>query len=141
MTKQARLAMSHPYHLLRNLFRPRMCLLLAGLVLAAGPLSVPALADSADWQRLKSSGEASLSVNNYGAAEHDLTTALAEAEKFGPNDIRVADTLRILGGLYCTRGQFNRAEPLFERELRVREKALGGESPQVVACVGKLAQF
>lgn len=140
MTKRARLAFSHPYHHLRNLFRPRVCLLLAGLILVACPC-VPVRADSADWQRLKSSGEASLSVNNYGAAEHDLTAALVEAEKFGPNDIRVADTLRALGGLYCTRGQFNRAEPLFERELRVREKALGGESPQVVACVGKLAQF
>lgn len=94
-----------------------------------------------DWRKLKGDGENALAVNNYGLAERNLTEALREAEKFGPADPRLADTLRSLGGLYCIRGQFGKAEPLFEKELRVREKSMGGEHPDVVACVGKLAQF
>jgi tetratricopeptide (TPR) repeat protein len=98
-------------------------------------------AELTEWQKLKSSGETALAVNNYGLAERDLQAALHEAEKFGQADARLADTLRSLAGLYCIRGQFNRAEPLYERELRVREKSFGGEHPDVVACVGKLSQF
>src|SRR5205823_4365593 len=38
-------------------------------------------------------------------------------------------------------GQFSKAEPYMERELRAREKGLGPEHPAVVALVGKIAQF
>jgi tetratricopeptide (TPR) repeat protein len=96
---------------------------------------------TADWQTLKRDGDNALSSSNYGVAERDLTQALTFADKFGNADLRLADTLCSLAALYSTRGQFTKAQPFYERELRVREKAIGGENPQVVALVGKLAQF
>jgi tetratricopeptide (TPR) repeat protein len=124
---------------LKRLFDRRSLLCLLGMSFAC--LQQPVFADTSDWQRMKVAGETALAVNNYGGAEKELSGALREAEKFAAGDARMADTLRSLAGLYCIRGQFNRAEPLYERELRVREKAFGGEHPEVVACVGKLAQF
>lgn len=92
------------------------------------------------WSYLKMEGEIALGANNYGLAERNLNQALKEAEKFG-NDVRLATTLHLLGTLYSVRGNFPKAEPLLERELRVREKALGPEHPQVVANVGTMTQF
>jgi tetratricopeptide (TPR) repeat protein len=97
--------------------------------------------EASDWMALKRQGDTAFSSNNYGAAERSFQQALTAAEKFGPKDLRLADTLHALAALYATRGQFSRAEPLYERELRVREKALGAEHPEVIAAVGKLTQF
>jgi tetratricopeptide (TPR) repeat protein len=98
-------------------------------------------ADVADWQQLKRTADNAYASNNYGLAERTYLEALKQAEAFGPSDVRLADTLHQLVSLYSTRAQFGKAEPLFERELRVREKAMGGEHPEVVATVGRLAQF
>jgi tetratricopeptide (TPR) repeat protein len=114
-------------------------MIMVGLAIVAG--QQPACADACDWQHLESDGDGALAVNNYGLAEHNYLAALKEAEKPGGGDLHLANTLHALGGLYSIRGQFNRAEPYLERELRAREKALGSENPEVVACVGKLAQF
>lgn len=104
--------------------------------------SMPAhSADGADWLQTKRTADNAYAANNYGLAERTYIEALKKAEAFGPGDVRLADTLHQLVALYSTRGQFAKAEPLFERELRVREKAVGGEHPDVVATVGRLAQF
>lgn len=100
-----------------------------------------ALSSPESWKALQQEGDTALSVNNYGLADRSLNQALPEAEAFGPGDMRLAQTLHSLATLYSTRGSFTKAEPLYERELRVKEKALGPEHPEVVACVGKLAQF
>lgn len=104
---------------------------------AAQPVTGPA----ADWLKLKREADTAYAANNYGVAERGYLQALKQAESFGPNDLRVAENLHALVALYSTRGQFAKAEPLFERELRVKEKALGGEHPDVVATVGRLATF
>lgn len=98
-------------------------------------------AEVADWQQLKRTADNAYAANNYGVAERSYLEALKQAEAFGAADVRLADTLHQLAALYSTRAQFSKAEPLLERELRVREKALGGEHPDVVAAVGRLAQF
>lgn len=105
-------------------------------------LSQPvAFAAVEEWSHLQQDGDNALSLNNYGLAERSLNQALKEAEAFGAGDIRLAQTLHSLATLYSTRGNFAKAEPLYERELRVKEKALGPEHPDVVACVGRLSQF
>jgi tetratricopeptide (TPR) repeat protein len=95
----------------------------------------------ASWQRIKREADTAYSQNNYGVAERGFQDALKHAEKLGPNNIHIAETLHCLVALHITRGQFTKAEPLFERELRVKEKALGPEHPEVVATVGRLAEF
>ncbi len=89
----------------------------------------------------KAAGDAALDGHNYGRAESLLTQALSQAQHFGAADPRVAEALHSLVSLYMARGQFAKAEPLLERELRVNEKILGAEHPQVVTEVGKYAEF
>ncbi len=43
--------------------------------------------------------------------------------------------------LYNFRGQPAKAEPLFERAVAIKQKALGGDNPEVVATVGKMCHF
>src|SRR3984957_10692138 len=117
-------------------------LLLPVLALAVGHNSTWAQpAASSDWKHLQSDGEAAMCGNNYGLAENNFLAALHEAEKLDVADLHVADSLQALASLYCIRGLFAKAQPLYERELRVREHVLGGEHPDVVCAVGKLAQF
>ena len=41
--------------------------------------------------------------------------------------------------LYYTQGQYAKAEPLYERALAIREKALGPEHPRVATCLENCA--
>lgn len=93
------------------------------------------------WSQTKSQGDAALDSHNYGLAESHLTQALSLAQRFGVADPRVAESLHSLIALYMLRGQYAKAEPLIERELRVNEKCLGAEHPKVVAQAGQLAEF
>ena len=58
-------------------------------------------------------------------------TALKEAEKFGPQDPRLATGLNNLGLLYKAQGKYGEAEPLYKRSLAITEKALGPDHPNV----------
>ncbi len=93
------------------------------------------------YDELTRTGELAFSRNNYGQAEKCFLGALKEAERFGPSDIRVAVACKNLASYYEVRGIFARSEPYLERELRVREKVLGGEHLQVIQCVGKVIRF
>ncbi len=98
-------------------------------------------APAGTWETLKKTGDEALQVNNYGVAERNLLAAVKEAEKFGDGDIRLATSLKDLAAYYKIRGSFAKAEPLLERELRVREKSQGAEHPDVVANVARMVQF
>lgn len=93
------------------------------------------------YDTFRRAGEEALSNNNYGTAERNFLSAIKEAEKFGEKDVRLATSLKDLAGVYKIRGQFAKSEPLLERELRVREKALGAEHPDVVANVARMVAF
>jgi tetratricopeptide (TPR) repeat protein len=115
----------------------RPLLTIAFLVAQQGAFAV----DADLWLQYNRDGESALAANNYGVAEKNFNRALQEAEKFGGADKRLATTLRNLASLYTARGQFAKVEPLLERELRVKEKMLGGDHPDVISAVGKLTQF
>ena len=44
-----------------------------------------------------------------------------------------------LAGLYDTQGQYAQAEPLYQRSLAIREKALGPDHPDVAQSLNNLA--
>jgi tetratricopeptide (TPR) repeat protein len=46
-----------------------------------------------------------------------------------------------LATLYIKQGQYAPAEPLFERALAIREKALGAEHPDVAICMKNYASL
>jgi tetratricopeptide (TPR) repeat protein len=51
------------------------------------------------------------------------------------------DSLNDLAGLYDTQGQYGKAEPLCQRALAIREKALGSAHPDVAQSRNNLAEL
>jgi len=47
----------------------------------------------------------------------------------GPEHLSVANSLLYLASAYRTRGEYSKAEPMFERALRIYQKALGQKHP------------
>ncbi len=69
---------------------------------------------------------------NDPEAEKQWSAALNEAERFGPQDPRLATSLNNLAGLYrAQEGKYGEAEPLYQQALANRETALGPEHPDV----------
>ena len=59
----------------------------------------------------------------YAEAEQAHLLAVAEAEKFGPEDRRLALSLNELAALYHTTGRLREAEPLYRRALAIWERS------------------
>jgi len=78
---------------------------------------------------------------NYGEVEKQLSAALQEAEKFGPEDPRLAASLNNLAVLYNAQGKYVEAEPLHQRALTIVEKALGPEHPNMAESLKNYADL
>ena len=115
--------------------KPFSTLMLAFALLA----SSPALAGEAEWKTHMDAGESAYGAGDYRAANARFEAALREAESFGANDPRLADTLNNLGLLYKTQGRYADAEPLYLRSLEIRKKALGPDHPDVGEGLNNLA--
>lgn len=116
------------------------------LAIAAFATSSPAfalLAEPGSFDYIRVEGEKAFSQNNYGVAEKQFLQAVkwCETGKVPLHDLRWAQAYKNLSALYEVRGQFPKAEYYLEKELRIREKALGAENPQVINLVGKLTRF
>jgi tetratricopeptide (TPR) repeat protein len=84
-----------------------------------------------DWRMHIHLGTAAQKQGHYADAEESFLSALEAAEKFGPEDTRLATTLNDLAAVYYNQGKYAQAEPLYKRALAIREKALGPEHPDV----------
>ena len=51
----------------------------------------------------------------------------------------MAISLNNLAALYSAQGKYAEAEPLYQRSLRIREKALGREHPDIALSLNNLA--
>ena len=76
------------------------------------------------WQKYNDAGLEATEQARYAEAEDLFLEALKEAEKFGDQDPRLATILNNLALLYREQGKFPEAEPLHQRALAIREKAL-----------------
>ncbi len=83
------------------------------------------------WESYIRAGEAAYEQCHYAEAEKQFLAALHEAEKFGPEDPRLATSLNNLVELYHDQGKYTVAETLYKRLLTISEKALGAEHPDV----------
>ncbi len=119
-----------------NHFRPRASQFLA---LAALLWTYAAQAQSTLWETHNDAGREAYRAGRYAEAEKEFQSALAEAEKFGPSDSRLATSLNNLAQLYRAQGLYERAEPLYKRLLAIREKALGPDHPDVAMSLHNLA--
>src|SRR5262249_24711665 len=74
-------------------------------------------------------------------AEKTSLAALAEAERFGPLDLRLAQNLNAVARVYFDQGRYLEAGPLFERALSIQEKALGHQHALVALTLNSLAEL
>jgi tetratricopeptide (TPR) repeat protein len=69
-------------------------------------------------------------------AERYYRDALREAEKYGPNSIKIAEVLQVMGDFYAETGSSGKACELYRRELRIREVYLGNRNhPELATCM------
>jgi tetratricopeptide (TPR) repeat protein len=111
------------------------------LVLLALLFAPAAIADEAAWNKYTTEGARAYESGNFGVAQKNFEMSLAEAKKFGANDMRLATSLTNLGVLYSFRNQNAKAGPLFEQAVRIKQKALGPDNYETIAAVAKLCQF
>ncbi len=116
-----------------------------GLLAAVACVAVAAAAargqDAVLWRKCAEGAKRAYQQKDYGQAEKLLKWALQEAEKFGPDDPRLAVTLHNLANLYATQDRFVEAEPLYVRALGILEKVRGPEHPEVAMAAVGLADF
>ncbi len=93
------------------------------------------------WERNYQVGIAAYRQGNYGEAVKQTEAALEAAKAFGPDDLRLANTLNILASLYHAQGKYAEAEPLHKRALAIREKMLGPEHPDLALSLNNLAML
>src|SRR5207237_491026 len=70
--------------------------------------------------------------------EAERQQQISEFQKAG-DEIKEATALINLADFYYKKASYPRAEPLLQRALEIREKALGPEHPDVATCLNSLA--
>jgi tetratricopeptide (TPR) repeat protein len=108
------------------------------VILAA--LVWPGLSSAQDtlWNTWRQGGLQALHEGRLADAERLLTAALEQAEKYGLDDLRVADAANDLAVVYANSGRPLEAELLFSRALAIGEKGLGADHPGVGATIQNL---
>ena len=114
---------------------------LVGLVCLALAAVAYVFIQDGRWETYSTSGIDAYQQGDYAEAEKQFGAALKEAEKFGPQDPRLATSLNNLAELYRAQGRYAEAEPLHKRALAIREKALGPEHPDVAQSLNNLAEL
>ena len=123
-----------------NLFSTKQLVKLGLLLLLLSPLTSfaqihqdPPHQASSEWEAHLAPGVKLFEQARFAEAEDFFKRARREAEKFGPQDIRLASVLGYLGAVYVSQGQYAQAEPLYKRAQGIVEKTLGPNDPNVAA--------
>ena len=98
-----------------------------------------AVAQETAWERYMKAGMEAYEQGKYAEAEKQLLTALKEAEEFGEQDRRVAQSLGGLGVVYRAQGRYAEAEPLLWKALAIAKKTFPPEHPEVAGSLDNLA--
>jgi tetratricopeptide (TPR) repeat protein len=73
-------------------------------------------------------------AGRFSEAEHAYTDALWQAEKLGQLNPKLADAVHALGDFLSDRKDYQRAYPLFRRELLLKQSIYGSDSRSVIDC-------
>lgn len=82
---------------------------------------LPASAGELEWKALMQSGKEAAEARDFNTASQAFSLALKEAEKFRPNDPRLADSREWLGATYIEQRKFKEGEQLFRQALAIRD--------------------
>ncbi len=95
--------------------------LLAGLAcLALWP--VPGLAQGGSWESYIAAGQEAYRRADYAEADKQFMAALKQAERFGPQDARLATSLNGLASLYRSLGRYADAVTYYQRAYVISAK-------------------
>lgn len=108
------------------------------VVAAVLALPVSSFAQDTLWNTWRQGGLQALHEGRLADAERLLTAALEQAEKYGLEDLRVADAANDLAVVYANSGKPLEAELLFSRALAIGEKGLGADHPGAGATIQNL---
>ncbi len=114
---------------------------MVGLVLIGGIALwlIYAPNQGAKWESYIAAAQQAYQQADCAEAEKQSEAALKEAEAF--DDVRLATSLNNLALLYKAQGRYAEAEPLYQRALAIREKALGPEPPDVATSLENYADL
>jgi len=115
-------------------------ILSVGLVVLATLVAPAASQDEAALKRHLEKAGAAGEAGQPEEVAKQLESALAEAEKFGPKDPRLARTLYVLGSFYDEQGEHAKAEPILRRAVSTHEAAFGPEHPSVAVVLAALGR-
>ncbi|HEY9719086.1 MAG TPA: tetratricopeptide repeat protein, partial [Trichormus sp.] len=93
---------------------------------------------SSKWDEYVERGATAFQEGKYSEAENFLHAALMEAET-GQDEMQVALSLDNLAEVYFEQGKYDKAEPLYQRSLRIRERVLEPEHEDIVASLNNLS--
>ena len=86
------------------------------------------------WETCMRAGARSQQHGRAAEAARLYQVASKRAERFGPGDARLVTSLASLADLYRAQGDYQKAEPLYQRALAIGERTLGPDHPTVLAC-------
>ena len=99
--------------------------IVAALLLSLSSCSGPP--DEKKWGELMGAGENAFRQQKLDEAQNYFQQALSEAEKFGPDNFRIAGTLNDLALIPSAKKDFAKAAELSQRALAIDEKVHGPE--------------
>lgn len=83
------------------------------------------------WEDFNSEAMEYHRKGDLAMAEKKFMEAVKEAEKFGPDDIRLSECLDNLIWIYHARGKVVEAEAMIRHSLRIQEKAYGPDNKYI----------
>lgn len=111
---------------------------LATLVILAGLSGGYGYAQESAWEMHTEDGLEALREGKYSEAEHLFSLAVTEAEKLGPSDARLTDSLNHLAEVYKQEGKYAESELAIKRAITIKEHTLGPDDPSVATSLNVL---
>jgi len=97
-------------------------------------------AQESAWQANHDAGKKAFDAHRYGEAEKYYSAGLAQAEKFGEKDLRLAVSLFDMGIIYYVQQRYEKAEKTLKRAITIREDVPGPDEPELNKVLLELAE-
>ena len=114
---------------------------IVGLIVLGGVSTHPSQisAQGTRWEHYMAEGAKAYQDGQETNAEMFYLAALEDVQNAGPEDPRLAATLNTLAVLYYTQKKYTKAEPLYQRVVKLLEQTVGPDHPTLATTLNNLA--
>jgi tetratricopeptide (TPR) repeat protein len=91
------------------------------------------------WERYNVAGQQAMTQGKKVDAEKHFQLAVAEAEKLGEKDPKLATSLNNLANCLRSQGRYEEADPVYKRAIQAKEKSDGPFSDGLVSILENYA--